>query len=30
MLDLITFDKIPAVVRMALNSILNGIYYRAY
>jgi iron complex transport system substrate-binding protein len=30
MLDLIAFDKIPAVVRMALNSILNGIYYREY
>jgi iron complex transport system substrate-binding protein len=30
MLDLIAFDKIPAVERMALNSILNGIYYRAH
>ena len=30
MLDLITFDKMPVIVRMALNSILNGIYYRMY
>jgi len=30
MLDLIAFDNIPVVLRMALNSILNGIYYRAY
>ncbi len=29
MLDLIEFDKIPVIVRMALNSILNGIYCRA-
>jgi ABC-type Fe3+-hydroxamate transport system substrate-binding protein/adenosylcobinamide amidohydrolase len=28
MLDLIEFDKIPVIVRMALNSILNGVYYR--
>ncbi len=28
MLDLMAFDKIPVIVRMALNSILNGIYYR--
>ncbi|MBW2615045.1 MAG: adenosylcobinamide amidohydrolase [Deltaproteobacteria bacterium] len=29
-LDLIAFDNIPVVLRMALNSILNGIYYRTY
>jgi ABC-type Fe3+-hydroxamate transport system substrate-binding protein/adenosylcobinamide amidohydrolase len=30
MLDLIVFDKMPVIVRMSLNSILNGIYYREY
>jgi len=28
MLELIAFDKIPVIVRLALNSILNGVYYR--